>query len=62
MEKRIKTIMKHKLTEKHLALISAYLSNIAYLLLSIGETHAEKKIVIKGKELKITFDIKNNNV
>ena len=54
--------MKHKLTEKHLALISSYLSNIAYLLLSIGETHAEKKIVINGKEIKLTFDIENDNV
>jgi hypothetical protein len=35
--------MKHKITEKELAMISANLNNIADLLLSIGETHAEKK-------------------
>ena len=49
--------MKHNITEKKLILISAYMNNIADILLSVGETHIEKKISINGKETKISFDI-----
>ena len=49
--------MKHNITEKKLILISAYMNNIADILLSVGETHIEKKIAINGKETKISFDI-----
>jgi len=54
--------MEHKITQKKLAMISICMSNTANILLSVGETHAEKDILINGKETKITFDIKNSDV
>lgn len=54
--------MEHKITQKKLAMISICMSNTANILLSVGETHAEKDILINGKETKITFNIKNSDV
>lgn len=54
--------MKKKITEKQVLLINQKMADIANILLSIEETHIEKKTLINGTETIISFDIEIINI